>query len=345
MGTSVTNGTATAVIVKTGSSTQYGEIVRKSVERKPETEFERGLRRFGFLIMQVTFVLVILVFFINAFFKRGVLESLLFAVALAVGLTPELLPMILSINLARGATAMSKKGVIVKRLASIQNFGSMDVLCADKTGTLTENRVTVILHVDMEGKDSEKVFLYSLLNSRYQTGLRSPLDEAILKHEEVNTDHYQRIDEIPFDFIRKRLSVVVSENQETLLITKGAPEEIAKVISHYELDGEIYDLTSETRSKIERKYRDLSSQGFRVLGVSYRKVAEGKATYSVADENDMVFLGFIAFMDPLKETAGESLELLRQAGVKLKVLTGDNEIVTGKICQQLGFQVYSIPSR
>ena len=276
MGTSVTNGTATAVIVRTGDATQYGEIVRKSVERKPETEFEGGLRRFGFLIMQVTFVLVIFVFFINALFKRGIMESLLFAVALAVGLTPGLLPMILSINLARGATAMSKKGVIVKRLASIQNFGSMDVLCADKTGTLTENRVTVILHVDMEGKDSEKVFLYSLLNSRYQTGLRSPLDEAILKYKEVNTDHYQRIDEIPFDFIRKRLSVVVRENRETLLITKGAPEEIAGVISRYELDGKVHDLTAETRSKIERKYRDLSSQGFRVLGVSYRKVKESK---------------------------------------------------------------------
>ena len=340
MGTSVTNGTATAVITKTGNSTQYGEIVRKSVERKPETEFERGLRRFGFLIMQVTLFLVIFVFFINAFFKRDVLESLLFAVALAVGLTPELLPMILSINLARGAGAMSKKGVIVKRLASIQNFGSMDVLCADKTGTLTENRVTVILHVDMEGKDSEKVFLYSLLNSHYQTGLRSPLDEAILKYKEVNTDQFQRIDEIPFDFVRKRLSIVVRENEETLLITKGAQEEIAKVISHYEFDGEIHDLTSEIRSKIERRYRDLSSQGFRVLGVSYRRVVESKATYSINDENDMVFLGFIAFTDPLKETAGESLELLRQAGVKLKVLTGDNEIVTGKICQQLGFQVY-----
>jgi len=340
MGTSVTNGTATAVITRTGDSTQYGEIVRKSAERKPETEFEGGLRRFGYLIMQVTFALVICVFFINALFKRDVLESLLFSVALAVGLTPGLLPMILSINLARGATAMSKKGVIVKRLASIQNFGSMDVLCADKTGTLTENRVTVILHVDMEGKESGKVFLYSLLNSRHQTGLRSPLDEAILKHEEVNIDRYQRIDEIPFDFIRKRLSVVVAENQETLLITKGAPEEIVRVISHYELDGEIHDLKDETRSKIEREYRDLSSQGFRVLGVSYRKMEESKPTYSVADENNMVFLGFIAFSDPLKESAGESLELLRHTGVKLKILTGDNEIVAGKICQQLGFQVY-----
>jgi Mg2+-importing ATPase len=338
MGTSITNGTATAIVVKTGRSTQYGEIVGKSFERKPETEFERGLRRFGYLIMQVTFVLVIFVFLINAVFKRGALESVLFAVALAVGLTPGLLPMILSINLARGATSMSKKGVIVKRLAAIQNFGSMDVLCADKTGTLTENKVTVILHVDIEGKDSEKVFLYSFLNSHYQTGIKSPLDEAILKYREINPEKYQKIDEIPFDFIRKRLSVVVSENQETIVITKGAPEEIAGVISHYEFEGKEYDLTSETRSKIERQYRELSSQGFRVLGVSYRRM-ESKPAYSVADENGMVFLGFIAFMDPLKETAGESIELLRQAGVKLKIITGDNEIVASKISQQLGFQV------
>ena len=339
MGTSVTNGTATVVVVKTGATTQYGEIVRKSTERKPETEFESGLRKFGFLILQATFALVLVVFFVNAMFKRDILESLLFAVALAVGLTPGLLPMILSINLARGATAMSKKGVIVKRLASIQNFGSMDVLCADKTGTLTENHITVILHVDMGGKDSEKVFLYSLLNSRYQTGLRSPLDEAILKHQEVNTDNFKRIDEVPFDFIRKRLSVVVSENGQRVLLTKGAPEEIAKVITRFELGGEIGDALPEIKIKIDKEYRDLSAQGFRVLGVCYKNLSDEKSTYSTADEHDMTFLGFIAFTDPLKDTAGESIELLRQAGVKLKVLTGDNEIVTGRICQQLGFQV------
>ncbi len=339
MGTSVTAGSATAVIARTGSSTQYGEIARKSAERKPETEFEGGLKRFGYLIMQVTFVLVIAVFFINALFKRSVIDSLLFSVALAVGLTPGLLPVILSINLSRGATAMSKKGVIVKRLAAIQNFGSMDVLCSDKTGTLTENRVTVIRHVDIEGKDSDKVFLYSVINSRYQTGLRSPLDEAILKHEEINTDQYQRIDEIPFDFIRKRLSIAVKQNQANLLITKGAPEEIDKVISHYEMGEGIYELTSDTRRKIDREYRDLSSQGFRVLGVAYRQ-AESKPTYTITDENSMVFLGFIAFTDPIKETAGESLELLRAAGIKLKILTGDSEIVAGKVCDLLGFQVY-----
>jgi P-type Mg2+ transporter len=338
MGTSITNGTATAVVVKTGTFTQYGEIASKSNEKKPETEFERGLKRFGYLIMQVTFVLVVLVFLINTLFKRSPLESVLFSVALAVGLTPGLLPMILSINLARGATNMSRKGVIVKRLASIQNFGSMDILCSDKTGTLTENRVTVIKHVDMQGQDSEKVFVYSFLNSVYQTGLKSPLDEAILKHQEVNPEKYQRIDEVPFDFIRKRLSVAVREGGDTILITKGAPEEIFSLISRYELNGTDYDLTVDTKSKIEHEYRELSSQGFRVLGVAYRKL-EAKAAYAIADETSMVFLGFIAFMDPLKETAGESIELLRQAGVKLKVLTGDNEIVASQISQQLGFQV------
>lgn len=339
MGTSVTAGTAVAVIFRTGSSTQYGGIAEKSAEAQPETEFERGLKKFGYLIMQVTFILIIVVFFINALFKRSIIDSLLFSVALAVGLTPGLLPVILSINLSRGATAMSGKGVIVKRLAAIQNFGSMDILCSDKTGTLTENRVTVIRHVDILGNDSEKVFLYSFINSHYQTGLHSPLDEAILSHKEVNTDQYQRIDEIPFDFIRKRLSIVIREDQHNILISKGAPEEIAKVISHYEFNKEVRELTSVARKTIEQVYNDLSSRGFRVLSVAYREV-ESKSVYSIPDETDMIFLGFIAFVDPIKETAGESLELLREAGVKLKILTGDNEVVAGKVCDQLGFQVY-----
>ena len=291
MGTSVTAGTATAIIARTGSSTNMEKSPKKARNESRRPNLKADLRRFGYLIMQVTFVLIIVVFFINALFKRSVIESLLFSVALAVGLTPGLLPVILSINLSRGATAMSKKGVIVKRLAAIQNFGSMDVLCSDKTGTLTENKVTVIRHVDMDGKDSEKVFIYSLLNSRYQTGLRSPLDEAIMKYKDVNTDQYQRLDEIPFDFIRKRLSIVVRENQENLLITKGAPEEIAKVVSQYEFDGGVHELTNEARKKIEHQYHDLSSQGFRVLGVAYRKV-EDKPDYSVPDENSMTFPGF-----------------------------------------------------
>ncbi len=339
MGTSIITGTATAIVVKTGSSTEYGNIVKKIVERRPETEFERGLRRFGYLIMEVTFLLVIFVFFTNALFKRSVLESLLFSVALAVGLTPELLPMILTVNLSKGAIDMAKKGVIVKRLASIQNFGSMNILCSDKTGTLTENRVTLILHVDMDGNDNEKVFLYSFLNSYYQTGLRSPLDEAILKHQEVNVNDCRKIDEVPFDFVRKRISVVVEQLRELIFTTKGAPEEIAKVCSFYEKGGVLFDLTDGVQRKIERKYHELSSQGFRVLGVAYKNIPESKSVYSVNDEVDMVFLGFVAFMDPPKATAKESLQMLAKSGVELKILTGDNELVTKKVCEELGFPI------
>ena len=343
LGTSVVSGAATAVVLKTGGSTEYGKIAKKLVAREPETEFERGLRRFGFMMLEVTFLLVLFVFFINAIKpERDVFESLLFAVALAVGLTPELLPMIMSINLSRGALAMSKKGVIVKRLASIQNFGSMDVLCTDKTGTLTENKITLVLHVDMEGTDDEKVLLYSFLNSYYETGLKSPLDEAILNYKNIDVTGYQKLDEVPFDFTRKRVSVVVESEGQRFLIAKGAPEEIIRVSSFCELKGKIFDLASEFEKTIEKKYYDLSSEGFRVLGVSYKKVREKKPVYSVHDENEMVFLGFVAFMDPPKETTKESLRLLSKGGVELKILTGDNELVTRKICEQLGFEIKGV---
>jgi Mg2+-importing ATPase len=347
LGTSVVSGTATAVVVNTGNLTEFGKIARKLATREPETEFERGLRRFGFLMMEVTFVLVLFVFFalvflVKPFSQKSVFESLLFAVALAVGLTPELLPMIMSINLSKGALAMSKKGVIVKRLASIQNFGNMDVLCTDKTGTLTENRITLVLHVDMEGNDNEKVLLYSFLNSYYETGLKSPLDEAILRYKDTDVKSYKKIDEVPFDFTRRRVSVVVKQDNERFLITKGAPEEIIKVCSHCELAGKTLDLTSECHRKIEQKYYDLSSQGFRVLGVSYKKVRDDKQVYSVNDESDMVFLGFVAFLDPPKETAKESLQLLSKSLVELKILTGDNELVTKITCEQLGFEIKGV---
>jgi len=344
MGTSVVSGTATALVVKTGSRTEFGKIAKKLVARVPETDFERGLRKFGYLIMQVTFLLVVLVFFVNALYRRGVLESLLFSVALAVGVTPELLPMIVSINLSKGAVAMSRKGVIVKRLASIQNFGSMNVLCADKTGTLTENRITLVLHVNVEGDHDEKVFLYSFLNSHFQTGLRSPLDEAILKHMPVDTGPYRKIDEVPFDFVRKRVSIVYECEGERFLTAKGAPEEVLKVCSYYELTGAIFDLTNEVHEKIEAKYRDFSSEGYRVLGVAYKKLREDKPTYSWRDESDLTFLGLVVFMDPPKKTARKSIELLKRSQVDLKILTGDNEIVTRQVCQQLGFEIKGIVS-
>ncbi len=345
MGTSVVSGTATAVVVRTGGSTEYGKIAKRLVEKAPETEFSKGIKSFGFLIMQVTILLVLFVFLINALRNpdtNGILNALLFSVALAVGLTPELLPMIITVNLSRGAIAMSKKGVIVKRLASIENFGSMNVLCTDKTGTLTENRITLVLHVDAEGKDDDKVLLHSYLNSYYQTGLKSPLDEAILVHEEQDISGFQKIDEVPFDFVRRRLSVVVEKDRERFFIAKGAPEEILKVSSYCEIGGLNFDLTEELRKKAEQKYFDLSSEGFRVLGVSYKKLKEEKAVYSVNDESNMIFLGFVAFLDPPKETAKESLKLLSAAGIELKILTGDNELVARKTCEQLGFEIKGV---
>ena len=345
MGTSIVSGTALAVVVRTGGSTEYGKIAQKLVDKAPETEFERGTKQFGFLIMQVTFLLVMFVFLINALLHpnaNGILNALLFAVALAVGLTPELLPMIITINLSKGAQAMSKKGVIVKRLSSIETFGSMNVLCTDKTGTLTENLIKLVLHIDMDGKDDEKVLQYSYLNSRFQTGLKSPLDEAILKHEDIDISRFKKIDEVPFDFVRRRVSVVVEQERQRFFIAKGAPEEILKVCSYCELDGVISDISEETRKKIEQKYLDLSAEGLRVLGVSSKKLREEKAVYSINDESSMTFVGFVAFLDPPKETAKHSLELLSKAKVELKILTGDNELVTRKVCSELGFEIRGV---
>jgi Mg2+-importing ATPase len=345
MGTSIVSGTSTALVVRTGGATEYGKIAKKLVEKPPETEFEKGIKSFGFLIMQVTILLVLFVFMINALLHpdtEGILTALLFAVALAVGLTPELLPMIITVNLSKGAISMSRKGVIVKRLASIENFGSMNVLCTDKTGTLTENKITLVLHVDAEGKDDDKVLLYSYLNSYYQTGLKSPLDEAILVHEKIDISDYQKIDEVPFDFVRRRVSVVVEKARQRFFIAKGAPEEIFKVSSFCEIGGLAVDLTEELRKQAEQKYFDLSSEGFRVLGVAYKKLREEKNVYSINDESDMVFLGFVAFLDPPKETAKESLRLLSNAGIELKILTGDNELVARKTCESLGFEVKGV---
>lgn len=338
MGTSILSGTATAVVVKTGASTEYGKIAKRLVERRPETEFERGLRRFGFLIMQITFALVIFVFFINALRKRDILESLLFSVALAVGLTPELLPMIISVNLSKGAISMSRKGVIVKRLASIQNLGSMDVLCTDKTGTLTQGRVVLGSHIDFQGNETDKIATFCYLNSYFETGLKSPVDESIL-HQRIETKEYHKIDEIPFDFNRKRLSVIVGKGPERFLITKGAPENVLLTCTQFEIGEVIKSLTPDILEKIEQKFYQLSSDGFRTLGLSYKRLLDDKTTYSVDDESSMIFLGFVMFFDPPKETAKESLHLLGHAGVEVKVITGDNELVAKNVCNQLGFEI------
>ena len=345
-GTSVVSGIGTAVVVNTGSLTEYGKIAKELVAKAPETEFEKGLRRFGALMTEVTLVLVVFVFFVRAVFfysgEKSVVESLLFAVALAVGLTPELLPMILSINLSTGAMAMSKKGVIVKRLEVIQNFGNMDVLCTDKTGTLTENKLTLTQYVDVDGKENPKVLLYGYFNSVFDAGLKSPLDDAILQHGQFDVKGIEKIDEIPFDFIRKRISVVIEYEGQRLIIAKGAPEEIVGICAYCETDETLTDFANVSQSKFKQKYTDLSGQGYRVLAVSYKKVKDDTTHYSISDETDMVFLGFLSFLDPPKESAKESCLLLARDGVALKIVTGDNELVTRTTCQQLGFDIEGI---
>ncbi len=342
MSSPVVSGSATAVVVKTGMATEYGKIAERLTARPPETEFERGLGQFSTLVTRIIFILVIFVFFTNTLFQHGVLDSLLFAVALAVGLTPELLPMILTVNLAKGALAMSEKGVIVKHLASIQNFGSMDVLCTDKTGTLTENRIALIYHVDAERNSSVQVLLYSYLNSYYQTGMKSPLDEAILNESGVDIGQYRKIDEIPFDFIRKRVSVVVEKDGDRTLIIKGAPEEILKLCTRISHGGEEEPYTGDWQKKAVSLYDTFSGEGFRILAVASKKIADRRTTYSVEDESGLTFHGFVAFIDPPKETARESLVMLHEAGIDVKIITGDNELVTRHICATLDFPITRI---
>ncbi len=338
LGTSVVSGTATALIVLTGRDTAFGDIAARLAARPPETEFERGIRRFGFLIMRTVFFLVLFVFLASFVFHHGAyspLESLLFAVSLAVGLTPEFLPMITTVTLAQGASHMAKHKVIVKNLESIQNFGSMDILCSDKTGTLTSGNMVLHEHLDALGNPSERVLHLAYLNSFHETGIKSPLDTAILHHDHQDIHAYKKLSEIPFDFERRRLSVVVKADDKPLLITKGAPESVLDVCSSSEADGQVKPFDSGVRTRCEAKYEDLSAQGFRILAIAYRFVPE-QETYTIVDEKDMVFMGFLTFYDPPLEDADEMLDELRRDGVEVKILTGDNEHVACYVCEQVG---------
>lgn len=334
-GTSVVSGLGVALVVYTGTSTEFGHIAGQLSARPPDTEFERGTRRFGLLILEVVIFLVLFVFLVNALFRRDPLESFLFAVALAVGLTPELLPMIVSVTLASGAVRMSKKKVIVKRLAAIENFGSMDILCSDKTGTLTVGKITVERHVNLGGMDDDAVIRLAVLNSTYQTGLRSPMDEAILRHEHPDVSRYTRLDEIPFDFERRRVSVVVEDGGQRLLVTKGAPEGVLQACAGVELEGIISPLDEALRAKADTLFRRLSSDGYRVLAVAYRSV-DPQVRYSLQDERELIFAGFAAFLDPPRKGVIETIAALRSDGVGVKIVTGDNELVTQRICAQVG---------
>ena len=348
MGTNVVSGTATALVVTTGTRTFFGSVAASVSGEQVATSFDRGIHRFIWLIIRFMLVMVPLVFLVNGLTKGDWLEAFLFAVAVAVGLTPEMLPMIVTINLAKGALAMAGKKVIVKRLNSIQNFGAMDVLCTDKTGTLTQDKVLLEKHVDVFGEESERVLEYAYLNSYYQTGLKNLLDVAVLEHVEVHEHlhpdtRFAKIDEIPFDFQRRRMSVIVAEHGgSNILICKGAVEEVYSVCNRAEQYGEVVALEPEHHDELQTLTREFNRDGFRVIAVAYKELPPSQATYSVADEDGLVLAGYIAFLDPPKDSAGEAIRVLQEHGVAVKVLTGDNEAVTRNICRQVGLPVSRI---
>lgn len=342
MGTSVVSGTALGLVIKTGLSTQFGEVSRKLAIIHQETSFDKGIRSFTWLMIRFMLILVIVIFVINAILKGNLIEALMFSLAVAVGLTPEMLPMLVAINLSKGAITMAKKQVIVKRLNSIQNFGAMDVLCTDKTGTLTIDKIVLEKHCDVTGKEDEDVLRLAYINSFYQTGLKNLLDRAILKHEKLLVNQYIKIDEIPFDFSRKIMSVVVIMNGTHRIIAKGAPEEIFTRCSKYEIDGKIKEMDETVLYDLKGEYDSLSLQGFRVLAIAYRDIQEKKEVYSRNDENGLILKGYVAFLDPPKPTVKKTIEVVKKLGIDLKVLTGDNEYVTKNICSQVGLDIRDV---
>lgn len=328
MGSSVISGTARAIVLKTGASTEFGKIAAKLIEPAAESEFSKGITSFGYLIMKVTIVLVLFIFLINAVLKHDLLESFMFSLAVAVGLTPELLPMIMAVTMSRGSVHMAAKGVIVKKMAAIPNFGSMEVLCTDKTGTITEDKIKLIKYVDKKGNDSEDLLRLAYLNSFYQTGIKNPLDDAVVSFRTVDIKAYVKKDEIPFDFVRKRMSVVVTVQNKNVLICKGAPEEIFKACS----------IDNESKAVAISQYEALSSEGFRVLAIATKETGADEI-FTKEDEMEMTLQGFIAFLDPPKEDADEVIAALKEIGVEVKIITGDNHLVTQKVCKEIGLHI------
>jgi len=344
MGTSVISGSSRLLVVRTGKATVMGAIAGELDIAPPPTSFEIGARRFGLLIVRMTVLLVLFALLVNALLGRPWLESFLFALALAVGLTPELLPMVISVSLAHGALRMAGHRVVVKRLSAIEDLGSMDVLCTDKTGTLTEGKIRLEQHEDAAGRESERVLELAYINSAFETGLKSPLDEAILAHKHIDISRWKKIDEVPFDFERRRVSVLANSSPEgsgRALVVKGAPEDILALCVDYE-DGERrLALDEPTRARLTRRLDELGDQGFRVLGIAWKPVAPDHPHAVVDDETGLTFCGFAGFLDPPKESAAEALAELAATGVEVKVVTGDNEHVTRYICTRLGVPVHS----
>ena len=347
LGTSVESGTARAVVIATGSHTYFGHIARSLAGQQEETSFDRGVKKYTWLMIRFILVMVPVVFVINGLTKHNWHDAFFFSMAVAVGLTPEMLPMIVSVCLSKGAMAMSRKKVIVKRLNAIQNFGAMDVFCTDKTGTLTMDHIILELHCNIHKEESAEVLRDAYVISHFQTGLKNVLDRAVLKytelHKELSLERYTKIDEIPFDFSRRMMSVVVDgPDGERQLLTKGAPEAVFKKCAHFEYEGEIFEMEPILVGDLLEELNELNADGFRVLAVAKKKV-EKRAAYSKADEDALVLTGYLAFLDPPKETAAKALSVLNQNGVTVKVLTGDNDLVTRKVCTEVGLHAEKIP--
>ena len=343
MGTNVLSGSARAVVLTTGAQTFFGALSQKMLAKRELTSFETGIKSFTWLMIRFMIVMVSLTFMIVGITKHNWVEALLFALSVAVGLTPEMLPMIITVCLGKGALQMAKKKVIVKHLNAIQNFGAMDVLCTDKTGTLTQDHVVLERYVDVTNRSSEDVLRYAYMNSHYQTGLRNLLDRAVLAHSDIDVEkNCRKVDEIPFDFKRRRMSVVIDYEDRNVLICKGAVEEVARVCENYQVDEDINPLIQLIRDDLMDEYRNLSTDGYRVLAIAYREFDRTKQTFSVADESELTLLGYIAFFDPAKQSSKQALEALARSGVTVKVLTGDNELVSQKVCRDVGLVVTQV---
>ena len=344
MGTDVLSGQGRAIILKTGNDTFFGDIASNVSEKRGETSFDRGVKNVSKVLIRFMVVMVPIVFLLNGLTKGDWGQAFFFAIAVAVGLTPEMLPMIITSNLAKGAIKMSKKKVIVKELNAIQNLGAMDILCTDKTGTITEDHVVLVKHVSPIGDNCKKVLDLAFLNSNYQTGWKNLMDHAVINYYEENNlaqkiGHVEKIDEIPFDFSRRRLTVAVNNEGHQLMITKGAVEEMMKICSHVEINDEVIPLTDSLREKMLTVSVDMNQDGMRVLGVAYKKEVHDTAIYSIADENEMILAGFMGFLDPAKKSSITAIKSLHEHGVTVKVLTGDNEIVSQKVCKDVGIEV------
>jgi len=342
MGTSVVSGSATCIVLMTGKYTEFSHIAKNIARDNFETSFDKGIRDFTWLMIKFVLILIIVIFAINAILKGNLMEAILFSLAVAVGLTPEMLPMLVTINLAKGARDMSTKKVIVKHLESIQNLGAMDILCTDKTGTLTEDKIILEKYCNILGDEDYSVLKYAYINSFYQTGLKNVLDEAILKHSPITIKSIKKIDEMPFDFVRKMMSIVVDIDSEKhkgiFIVSKGAPEELLKKCSKYELNGKYYKLDKKTIKKAEDQYEKLSNEGFRVIAVAYAPIKK-KDKYNSSDEKQLILKGYLSFLDPPKQSALTAIRALEDLGVEVKIITGDNELVTKKICSELGLQI------